>query len=119
MEDGIRNAITLLADALSDASRALMMLTGTGRAEKVIEVKADEQPVREPVKEPVMEARKITKTELRSYMSGLAGRGMKDLVQKVLKEYGVSKLSDVKEEDYQDLMAKLEYYSGDLEKEGT
>lgn len=114
MEDGIRNALSLLASALSDASRALLMITGQKTEDKVIEIQA---VACEEKKEPEPEVRKITRTELRTYMSELAGRGKKDIVQKVLRDYGVAKLSDVKEEDYQDLMGRLEYFSGDLNME--
>lgn len=59
--------------------------------------------------------KEITFQELRSFMTEMARKGKSQIVQDQLKEYGAKKLSDVKKEDYLDLMARVEYFAGELE----
>ena len=63
---------------------------------------------------------KTTLIDVRKIMTDLTKRGKGDIIQKVLiDDFKVSKLSDVKEEDYDDFVARVQYYADELEVENA
>ncbi len=62
--------------------------------------------------------RRTTLIDVRKIMTDLTKRGKGDIIQNVLtKDFKVSKLSDVQEEDYDDFVARVQYYADELEVE--
>ena len=63
---------------------------------------------------------KTTLIDVRKIMTDLTKRGKGDIIQKVLiEDFKVSKLSDVKEDDYDDFVARVQYYADELEVENA
>ena len=80
-----------------------------------VEEKKAEGPAK--VEEP---KHKTTLIDVRKIMTDLTKRGKGDIIQKVLiEDFKVSKLSDVKEEDYDDFVARVQYYADELEVENA
>ena len=74
------------------------------------EVKAEE-----PQKSAEEQKHKTTLTEVRKMMTDLSRRGKGAVVQKVLADFKVTKLSDVNEDDYDDFITKVLYFADELE----
>ena len=74
------------------------------------EVKAEE-----PQKPAEESKHKTTLTEVRKMMTDLSRRGKGAVVQKVLADFKVTKLSDVNEDDYDDFITKVLYFADELE----
>ena len=70
---------------------------------------AEEEPTAAPA------VKVFTADEVRSILIEKTRAGKKDDVQRALRLLGVSKLSEVKPEDYADLVARVEYFCGDLD----
>lgn len=89
----------------------------TKKAEKTkkVEVKENVKEEKTEVKEEVTENNenttseiKYTKEEVRSKAAQVSKAGKKDKLKELFGEFGASKLSEVKEEDYTTFMEKLE-----------
>ncbi|UDN60591.1 hypothetical protein [Clostridioides sp. ES-W-0016-02] len=89
----------------------------TKKAEKTkkVEVKENVKEEKTKVKEEVTENNenttseiKYTKEEVRSKAAQVSKAGKKDKLKELFGEFGASKLSEVKEEDYSAFMNKLE-----------
>ena len=71
----------------------------------------NEQPLlikEEPVAEPKAEAKKLSFVDVRKAFSAKSHAGYTEQVKALIGKYGADKLSAVKEEDYEALMADLE-----------
>lgn len=123
MAEDIRNAFMLLATAFETVAKAMATLAATVSTdpphgmEAPQEAMATEATATEVEKNEgqAVPEKEITFQELRSFMTEMARKGKSQIVQDQLKEYGAKKLSDVKKEDYADLMARVEYFAGELE----
>ena len=68
-----------------------------------------EEPVKEaPAAEPAPEAKKLSFVDVRKAFSAKSHAGFTEQVKALIGKYGADKLSAVKEEDYESLMADLE-----------
>ena len=78
---------------------------------EVQEAKVEEQVLEEKTKS------KTTLVELRKLLVDLSREGYSKLIQDVMtKDFGVTRLSEIKEEDYDDLATRVLYHAGKLEK---
>lgn len=85
----------------------------TKKAEKTknIEVKEEKTEIKEEVtkdSEDTTDEVKYTKEEIRTKAAQVSKAGKKDKLKELFGEFGASKLSEVKEEDYPTFMDKLE-----------
>lgn len=62
-----------------------------------------------------VEKKELSFQDFRTEMTNVTKRGKGDIVQKVLADFGVKKLSEVKKEDYDDVLARVLYFAGELE----
>lgn len=77
-------------------------------AAKKAEPKAEEPKTEEPKDEaPAAETETITKTDVRAKALALSKAGKSDLLAEIFGKFGASKLSEVKESDYPELMREL------------
>ena len=77
---------------------------------EVQEAKVEEQVLEEKPKS------KTTLVELRKLLVDLSREGYSKLIQDVMtKDFGVTRLSEIKEEDYDDLATRVLYHAGKLE----
>ena len=97
-------------EAAATAAPAAEVAAGTPSEAPAPEVKAEEP--QKPAEEP---KHKTTLTEVRKMMTDLSRRGKGAVVQKVLADFKVTKLSDVKEDDYDDFITKVLYFADELE----
>ncbi len=74
------------------------------------EVKTEES--QKPKEEP---KHKTTLPEVRKMMTDISRRGKGAVVQKVLADFKVTKLSDVNEDDYDDFITRVLYFADELE----
>ena len=81
----------------------------SGGQEQTVAVK-EEAPLPEParVEDPAPEAKKLSFIDVRKAFSAKSHAGFTEQVKALIGKYGVDKLSAVKEEDYESLMADLE-----------
>lgn len=61
------------------------------------------------------EKKELSFQDFRTEMTNVTKRGKGDIVQKVLADFGVKKLSEVKKEDYDDVLTRVLYFAGELE----
>lgn len=86
--------------------------TAAKKAEPKVEnpepIKVEEPKAEEPKEEaPAAETETITKTDVRAKALALSKAGKSDLLAEIFGKFGASKLSEVKESDYPELMREL------------
>ncbi len=84
------------------------------------ETREELEPMPQKAEETKEKAETVEKKELsfqdfRTEMTDVTKRGKGDIVQKVLADFGVKKLSEVKKEDYDDVLTRVLYFAGELE----
>lgn len=84
------------------------------------ETREEQTPMPQKAEETKEKAETVEKKELsfqdfRTEMTDVTKRGKGDIVQKVLADFGVKKLSEVKKEDYDDVLTRVLYFAGELE----
>ncbi|CCJ32987.1 hypothetical protein [Caloramator australicus] len=98
--------ITLNAsEDLLEAIKSIAMFVGKINDEKNNEG-ADNSSVLE--EKPKREQRKITLEELRSKLASISQSGKQKEVKNLIKKFGAEKLSEIKEEDYEELYKEAE-----------
>ena len=112
------NTITLTLEATPENLRLIsQLLLGEATVDQAVipqekpkpaKKKEEPKPVEEKKEEPKSS---VTKSELRAKGIELTKAGKSEDLKDALSEFGASKLSQVKEEDYADLMKKLEEIS--------
>lgn len=83
------------------------------REEQVTAVEEPKEPEEE--KPETAERKELSFQDFRTEMTNVTKRGKGDIVQKVLADFGVKKLSEVKKEDYDDVLTRVLYFAGELE----
>ena len=82
--------------------------TAAKKAEQKAEEPKTEALAEEPKDEaPAAETETITKTDVRAKALALSKAGKSDLLAEIFGKFGASKLSEVKESDYPELMREL------------
>lgn len=80
------------------------------------EEKEEKAAVPEKAKE-IEEKKELSFQDFRTEMTNVTRKGKGDIVQKVLADFGAKKLSDIKKEDYDDVLTRVLYFAGELEVE--
>lgn len=77
---------------------------------KAVQPEKKSEKKTEPVKEelPVKEQKKISKTDIRKVALALTKAGKEDKIAEIFGEFGATKLSELKEEDFAAIYEKLE-----------
>ena len=107
------NTITLTLEATPENLDKIKQILG---GESALAPEPKEEPKKKKAAkkekaEPEAEAPTVTKTQLRDKGLELTKAGKSDEMKAVFEEFGASKLSQVKEEDYPAVMEKLEALS--------
>ncbi len=80
------------------------------------EVTVNENKTKEGAVKPEAPKHKTTIVEVRKIMTELSRKGKGKVIQDVLsKDFNVTKLSDVKEDDYDDFVTRVLYYAGETD----
>lgn len=105
-----------IVEAINRLSQSILMAT-TPRivhdepAPKAKRVKAETPAPIEPAPEaetPTPEAAPVTLVQVRARLAELSSEGKKDAIKKLMADLGVTKLTEVKEEQYAELMSAAE-----------
>ncbi len=106
-------AIFLLETFSSFCTNLGVALKRLAEEEKTPEKQESGKPREAPeVKE---EKKELSFQDFRTEMTNITRKGKGDIVQKVLEDYGVKKLSEIKKEDYDDVLTRVLYFAGELE----
>ena len=100
-----RNNIDQVNDMVIQLGRNAIPITELAEVKKEVEVKPATEKVEEPAEEPATE--EIGQPEVKAAIIEAAATHGRDKVAGVLKEFGASKLSEVKEKDYQAVVKAL------------
>lgn len=103
----------LVADAFRIAADAIEKGLITTEEPTVKPEKVKEDP---PEVMPSVSTKKATTIDdVRAFLTEKSRAGKTDMVKKALSDIKATRISEVKPEDYDDLIARVEYYCGDLD----
>ncbi len=105
-------ALKKLAEEENSMQKADSVATPTRPPEE----KEEKATVPEKAKE-IEEKKELSFQDFRTEMTNVTRKGKGDIVQKVLADFGAKKLSDIKKEDYDDVLTRVLYFAGELEVE--
>lgn len=98
------NALTKAVAALTEKITAEYLNT----FEEIYNPEKDEPQEAVKKEQPASEKHTVTFVQLRSRLADISRTGHTDEVKALLEKYGVSRLSEIKEEDYAALLAEAE-----------
>ncbi len=104
-------ALGKIAEEEKRVSTAPQAPPETGKEQTPTPQKAEETKE----KTETVEKKELSFQDFRTEMTDVTKRGKGDIVQKVLADFGVKKLSEVKKEDYDDVLTRVLYFAGELE----
>lgn len=100
--------IALLADINGIVTMAEPAKPAKREAKKELPVETVEETPAEPAAEPAAELPEISFEQIRAKLAELSHAGKTDAVKDLFKSFGATKLSDIPEDKYSELMAAAE-----------
>jgi hypothetical protein len=100
--------IKVEADALVQAILHLAESMKTNRPAESVEKPKAKKPTPAPTPEVEAPAANVTLVQVRARLAELSSEGKKDAIKKLMTDFGVSKLTEVPEEKYSELMTAAE-----------
>jgi hypothetical protein len=100
--------IKVEADELVQAILQLAESMKTNRPAESVDKPKAKKPAPAPEAEAPAPAAPVTLVQVRARLAELSSEGKKDAIKKLMADLGVSKLTEVKEEQYAELMSAAE-----------
>jgi hypothetical protein len=100
--------IKVEADELVQAILHLAESMKTNRPAESVEKPKAKKPTPAPTPEVEAPAANVTLVQVRARLAELSSEGKKDAIKKLMTDFGVSKLTEVPEEKYSELMTAAE-----------